>query len=226
MTAAQLKANPGDFQLTIANGATFEAAASTSENIVFEGSTGKLTIDTPSSFNGVISGFTGDGTLAGSDQIDLKGIDHNSASFTESFNAANDTLFVSDGTHNATLHFNGAYQAQNFSFTTDNNGGTIVYDPPVTAGAASDAGNTPPVSSNGHGFVFKFADSGHDVTGGNPPAADTHLFDSHLASDAGTALNKLHDDSHAVPPVIPSDGHDPSAAAAKAQWHASDFHFA
>lgn len=225
VTVAQLKANPGDFQLTIANGGSFEAAASTSENVVFEGSTGKLTIDTPSSFNGVISGFTGDGTLAGSDQIDLKGIDHNSASFTESFNAANDTLFVSDGTRSTTLHFNGAYQAANFKFITDDSGGTIVYDPPVAANAASSAPtNTPPVASNGHGFVFNFADNGHDT--GNHPAADTHLFDSHLVTDAGMALNKLHDDNHAVSPVIPSDSHDPSAAAAKAQWHASDFHFA
>jgi len=226
VSVAQLKANPGDFQFTIANGGAFEAGASTSENVVFEGSTGKLTIDTPSSFTGVISGFTGDGTLAGSDQIDLKGIDHNLPSFTESFNAANDTLFVSDGTHSTTLHFTGAYQAQNFSFTTDNNGGTIVFDPPVPAATASNAAaNTPPVSSNGHGFVFNFADNGHDMTGGNHPAADTHLFDSHLVTDAGMALNKLHDDNHAVPQVIPSDGHDPSAAAAKAQWHASDFHF-
>ena len=99
--------------------------------MVFEGSTGKLTIDTPSSFTGVISGFTGDGTLAGSDQIDLKGINYNSSHFTESFDAADDTLFVSDGTHSATLHFNGTYQAANFKFTTDNSGGTIVYDPPV-----------------------------------------------------------------------------------------------
>jgi hypothetical protein len=46
-----------------------------------------------------------------------------------------------------------------------------------------------------------------------------------MVTDAGAALNRLHDDSHVVPPVVPADGHDPSAAAAKAQWHASDFHF-
>ena len=222
VSAAQLKANPGDFQFTIANGGSFEAAASTSENVVFEGSTGKLTIDTPSSFNGVISGFTGDGTPAGSDQIDLKGIDRNSSHFTESFDAANDTLSVSDGTNSALLHFNGTYQAANFRFITDNSGGTIVYDPPVPANAASEAsGNTPAVSNNGHGFVFNFVGNGHDVAG-NHPAGDTHLFDSRMVTDAATALNKLHDDSHVVPPVI--DSHDLSTAA-KAQWHASDFHF-
>ncbi|HJZ20510.1 MAG TPA: hypothetical protein VJ226_06105, partial [Bradyrhizobium sp.] len=126
VSVAQLQAHAGDIQFTIANGGAFEAAASTSENVVFEGSTGKLTLDTPASFTGTISGFTGDGTLSGSDQIDLKGIDFNSHSFHESFDAATDTLSVSDGTHSTVLHFDGSYQAANFSFTTDNNGGTIV----------------------------------------------------------------------------------------------------
>ena len=67
------------------------------EGVSFLGSTGFLTLDYPSSFAGLISGFTGDGTLTGSDQIDLKGIDYHSSSFTESFNAATDTLSVSDG---------------------------------------------------------------------------------------------------------------------------------
>ncbi|MDE2602079.1 MAG: VCBS domain-containing protein, partial [Bradyrhizobium sp.] len=226
VSVAQLKANPGDFQFTIANGGTFEAGASTSENVVFEGSTGKLTIDTPSSFTGVISGFTGDGTLAGSDQIDLKGIDHNSASFTESFNATNDTLFVSDGTHSTTLHFDGTYQAKNFSFITDNNGGTIVYDPPVPSDTtASGAGDTSAVTANGQGFVFNFAANGHDETGGNPPSGDSHLFDHQMSTDTEAALNQLHDDSHTAA-FVPTDSHDPSGTAgAKALWHASDFHF-
>jgi hypothetical protein len=193
--------------------------------VVFEGSTGKLTIDTPSSFTGVISGFTGDGTLAGSDQIDLKGINHNSASFTESYNATNDTLFVSDGTHSTTLHFTGAYQAENFSFVSDGNGGTIVYDPPVgattTPGAAAE---TPAVTATNDGFVFDFADKGQASAGGIHPANDSHLFDGQMVTDAGAALSKLHGDDHAAP-IVPIDSHDPSGAVNKAQWHASDFHF-
>ena len=184
VSVAQLKAHPGDFQLTIANGGTFEAGASTSENVVFEGSTGKLTIDTPSSFSGVISGFTGDGTLAGSDQIDLKGIDQKSASFTESFDAATDTLLVSDGTHSATLHFNGTYQAENFSFTTDNNGGTIVYDPPVSAGTTPGPNTTTQaVTATGQGFVFNFADS--ENVNGAGSAAGTHQFDGQTLVNVG-----------------------------------------
>ena len=35
------------------------------------GSTGSLTLDHPANFTGTISGFTGDGTLSGSDQIDV-----------------------------------------------------------------------------------------------------------------------------------------------------------
>ena len=223
VSVAQLKANPGDFQFTIASGGAFEAGASTSENVVFEGSTGKLTIDTPSSFSGVISGFTGDGTLAGSDQIDLKGIDHNSASFTESFNAANDTLFVSDGTHSTTLHFNGAYQAENFSFATDNNGGTIVYDPPVTAGATPSPDTaTQAVTATSHGFVFNFADNSHNANGAQS-TGDSHLFDGQAFANAAVDPNQSHDDAHGHPAPDVMDA--ATIAAVKAQLHVHDFHF-
>ena len=225
VSVAQLKAHPGDFQFTIANGGTFEAGASTSENVVFEGSTGKLTIDTPSSFSGVISGFTGDGTLAGSDQIDLKGIDHNSASFTESFNAANDTLFVSDGTHSATLHFNGAYQAQNFSFATDNNGGTIVYDPPVAAGPTpSPDSATPAMTATNHGFTFNFADDGHNTNNAHP-VADNHPLDNQAFANADADPNKPHHDGYGHAAPVPDAVDAATLAAVKAQLHAHDFHF-
>jgi hypothetical protein len=45
-----------------------------------------LILDNPSSFAGLISGFAGDGTLAGSDRIDLKGINNHSSTFSESYN--------------------------------------------------------------------------------------------------------------------------------------------
>jgi hypothetical protein len=122
--------------VTIAGGSALEIAGATdsAENVTFLASTGFLTLDTPSSFTGLISGFTGDGTLSGSDQIDLKGINYNSASFSETYNAAADTLTVSDGTTTAVLHFVGTYVAANFSFVSDGHGGTIVYDPPVHDG--------------------------------------------------------------------------------------------
>ncbi len=91
--------------MEIASGASLDIASPVmaGENVTFHSSTGSLTLEAPSSFDGVISGFTGDGTLAGSDQIDLKGINYHSSAFAESFNAATDTLSVSDGTDHVTL---------------------------------------------------------------------------------------------------------------------------
>jgi hypothetical protein len=45
------------------------------DSVTFAGSPGILSLDSPSTFNGQIIGFTGDGSLAGSDQIDLRGMD-------------------------------------------------------------------------------------------------------------------------------------------------------
>ena len=58
---------------TIGAGATLEIAAADSASVTFAGSTGVLTLDQPSTFSGEIFDFTGNGTLSGSDQIDLKG---------------------------------------------------------------------------------------------------------------------------------------------------------
>jgi fibronectin-binding autotransporter adhesin len=209
---------------SIAGGGALElsGAVASDQGVTFQASTGKLTLDKPSSFHGEISGFTGDGTLSGSDQIDLKGINYNSNSFTESFNATNDTLSVSDGTHNAVLHFNGTYQAANFSFTTDNNGGTIVYDPPV---ADNSGAKTQAVTATSHGFVFNFADNSHDAANASHPVADTHVFDGQPFANAEANLNKLHDDSHGDAATPPDSLDALTAAGIKAQLHAHDFHF-
>jgi fibronectin-binding autotransporter adhesin len=209
---------------SIAGGGTLElsSAIASDQAVAFQGSTGSLILDAPANFAGEISGFTGNGTLSGSDQIDLKGINFNSGAFTESYNATTDTLSVSDGNNSAVLHFNGIYQAANFSFTTDNNGGTIVYDPPVTDHPAA---KTQAVTATNHGFVFNFADNGHDAANANHPVADTHWFDGQLFANAEAILNKLHDDSHGNA-AAPPDSHEAlTAASIKAQWHAHDFHF-
>ena len=114
---------------TIGTGATLELAAADSSSVTFTSSTGMLKLDSPSSFNGVIFDFTGNGTLSGSDQIDLKGITFNSVQDTY----ANGVLTVTDGTHTDALDFNGSYTLANFKFASDGSGGTIVYDPPVPA---------------------------------------------------------------------------------------------
>ncbi len=88
-----------------------------------------LKLDSLTAFTGVIDNFTGNGSLSGSDQIDLKGI--NFSSVHDSY--SNGILTVTDGTDTTTLDFNGAYVLANFKFASDGSGGTIVYDPPVPA---------------------------------------------------------------------------------------------
>jgi hypothetical protein len=213
---------------TIASGGSLEIgnAVASTETVTFQGSTGSLTLDTPSSFHGTIAGFSGDGTLQGSDHIDLTGIDYHSSAFAESFNASTDTLSVTDGADSASLHFTGSYVAANFSFTTDGNGGTIVYDPPVSANPPAAPAKTAAAgvaTETNHGFVFNFANAaGHDAAANFHHGAD----EQHpMPANAQAALGLLHDDGHGNMAMVP-DGHDPAALAGiiKAQFHA-DFHF-
>ena len=118
---------------TIGAGATLELAAANASSVTFAGSTGMLKLDSPSTFDGVIYNFTGNGTLSSSDQIDLKGINFNSVSDSYS----NGVLTVTDGTHSAALDFNGSFTLANFKFASDGSGGTILYDPPGSAAQGS-----------------------------------------------------------------------------------------
>jgi hypothetical protein len=151
---------------TIASGSTVELAnpVASGEDVTFHSSTGVLILDNPSSFAGLISGFAGDGTLAGSDQIDLKGINYHSSTFSESYNSTADTLTVSDGINEAMLHFVGNYQSENFSFASDGDDGTIVYDPPVPSGPGVLTANTPVAGKTASdGFAFR-PDLGQSMT--------------------------------------------------------------
>jgi hypothetical protein len=121
---------------TIGTGATLELAAGDSSSVTFSSSTGMLKLDSPSTFNGVIFNFAGNGTLSGSDQIDLKGINFNTVQDSYS----NGILTVTDGTHSAALDFNGSYTLANFKFASDGGGGTILYDPPASLGQAGNVG--------------------------------------------------------------------------------------
>jgi hypothetical protein len=224
---------------TIAGGAMLELDASGSphQNVVFAGSTGLLILDNPASFAGLISGFSGDGTLAGSDQVDLKHLNFNSDSFSESFNPATDTLSVNDGTNSATLHLVGSYSSANFSFVSDGNGGTIVYDPPVSSGPSPNANvaatsvpptaaplavNVPNETLAGSGrsdvFLFKFPAVGHTAITGSDAAADAlHLGSSPVATvQALLAAMQEHENLDAHHPV--------TAMGAFAHPGAADFH--
>ena len=128
-------------------GATLELTSADPALVTFSSSTGMLKLDAPSTFTGQIVGFSGDGTLSGSDQIDLLNINFgNSIQFNSIYNSSSGLLEVSDGTTVDLLHFIGSYSQANFKFASDGHGGTIVYDPPTTSqstpvsvGAANEA---------------------------------------------------------------------------------------
>ena len=120
-----------------------------------------LKLDNPSTFDGVIYNFSGNGTPATSDQIDLKGINFN----TVQESLSNGVLTVTDGTHSAALDFNGPYTLANFKLASDGSGGTLVYDPPATA---DQTGNLQPEIMNDPA-----------VTALDPQLA---LFSQHMAS--------------------------------------------
>ena len=193
----------GSGDLSVANGAHLEFGSSvaSSDTIVFQGSTGSLIVDQSSGFAGLISGFTGDGTLSGSDQIDLKDINYNSGSFTETFNPTQDTVSLSDGTHSAVLQFLGNYVAQNFSFTSDGSNGTIIYDPPVSAkshdevGSNSTVSGIAPASELASPLVTWTSDGFKFANLGSSNSADLHLNDlSVLSGQPFAAANFGHAD--------------------------------
>ncbi len=147
----------GDFH--IGAGATLEFGGSVTSGttVTFDGGTGELKLDAPGSFAGTIAGFNGTAPdAAHSDVIDLAGIDHTSSHFTESY--VGGVLTVSDGTNSAHLAFSNFNSA--FSFASDGNGGTLVYDPPASQPAAP--ANPPPATpapnppvAPGDNFVFQ-----------------------------------------------------------------------
>ena len=123
----------GHIGLAVNAGATLELAGTQSGPVDFLASTGLLKLDNPASFNGAITGFTGDGTLSGSDQIDLSNVTYNSSVQSDStYNSATGILDVNNGSNATVLHFAGSYSLANFKFASDGHGGTIVYDPPTT----------------------------------------------------------------------------------------------
>ena len=144
--------------VTIGTGATLELAAADSASVTFNGSTGTLILESPSTFSGKIYNFTGNGSLSGSDQIDLTNINFNSVK--DSY--ANGVLTVTDGTNTDKLAFNGSYKLANFDFASDGSGGTIVYDPPVPTSNVSvptSSGQT----SGGQGRNFTGTGSGFEA---------------------------------------------------------------
>ncbi len=128
----------------ISAGATLELAAANSGTVTFSSPTGTLILDDASAFSGQIVGFTGDGTLVGSDHIDLRSMNYSTVH--SSYNSSSGVLAVGDGTSGVDMKFAGTYSPANFKFADDGNGGAIGYDPPTSSNA--------PVTTGHASFIF------------------------------------------------------------------------
>ena len=172
-----------------------------------------LKLDNPSTFTGEIFNFTGNGSLSGSDQIDLRTINYNSV--RDSYGTG--VLTVTDGSNSATLDFNGSYTLANFKFADDGNGGTIVYDPPVSSSPA--AGTNTSADHSNDAFLFH---PNLGQTGGTDHAFETGVHVSQ-AEFASASLAIVHDAHENV--IFADAAHDTISLHnnALAQQHHSSF---
>ena len=204
----------------IIEGGTMIFGAQSNMNVAFENGVGtptygELVLGDAAGFSGQISGFVGTAPdTAHSDAIDLEGINYNSSSFSETYDAAKGLLTVTDGSHSASLTFD------NFdgtlSFASDGNGGTLITDPPATRSSNP----SPSVSVGGPGndnFVFQ-PGIGADTVANFNPQVDTIELDHFanvqnvqqlaalIGTDAhGDAVIELgHNDSITLPGVTQS----------------------
>ena len=189
-------------------------------------------MDTPSTFNGQIIGFTGGGTLAGSDQIDLRGLNYKS--LHSSFDASTGSLSVGDGSATANIRFQGHYSQDNFQFADDGNGGTLIYGTSTSAQGGNTADQSAGNSQIGaqattEHDTFVFAPNfGHVNIANFTPATDTIQFGKTVFSDLNALRAATHDDSSGNA-VITDAAHDTitilHVTTAQLLAHQSDFHF-
>jgi autotransporter passenger strand-loop-strand repeat protein len=131
------------FGATVSSGQTFTVSAGQTETslIVLSGGTlnvlsGGIVINTLDS-GGAVNISSGGATKP--DQLDLKDIAFGtgtSATFTPASGGTSGTLTVTDGAHTANIELLGQYTAGQFTATSDNNGGTIISDPPPGVAAS------------------------------------------------------------------------------------------
>jgi hypothetical protein len=181
----------GHIGLIVGAGAVLELPGTESGMVTFATSTGTLKLDTPSTFTGQIAGFTGNGTISGSDQIDLVNMSYNgSIQSSTTYNSSTGVLSVSNGSTVDLLNFVGAYVLANFKFASDGNGGTIVYDPPVTSPAPKIVG----LSASPDNFVFASDTAQPAISQIKPETGIKHTDYSVLANT--NALESIRDDAH------------------------------
>ena len=220
-------------------GPTLELAGVSSNSVTFASSPSTLILDTPSAFSGQVFGFSGDGTLTGSDQIDLRGMNYNS--IHSGFDSSTGILDVKDGTKTADLQFIGDYSQETFKFADDGSGGVIVYASPTSSqsqhsGAAHSAASGQAVGT-GPGNIslvagqdtFVFAPNFGQVTVTNfNPATDTIQINRSIFVNTTTLLAATHDDPHGNA-LITDAAHDTitlqHVTTAQLLAHQGDFHF-
>jgi serralysin len=211
-----------------ASPASVQLASAHTGPTAFDGST--LTLENPSTFHGQIIGFSGDGTLAGSDQIDLRGLNFNS--IHSAFDSSTGTLSVSGGSTTTSPQFLGHYSQDNFHFADDGNGGTMVYAAPTSHQPAATsnqiAGASPAVASIGVHDTFVFAPNFGQVTIANfAPATDTIQFSKSVFANVNALLAATHDDPSGNA-VITDAAHDTitigHVTTAQLLAHQNDFH--
>jgi 20S proteasome alpha/beta subunit len=187
--------------LAVAAGATLELNSAHSDAVTFTSSTGTLKLDNPSTFTGHLIGFTGDGTLSGSDQIDLLNMNYSGSIQSDStYGPSTGTLTVSNGTTVDVLNFVGSYSQANFKFASDGHGGTIVYDPPTASQVSISAG------AGQDNFVFA-PNFGRATLSHFTPGTDTLQIDHTVFAGMDALLAAIHDDQHGNA-VITDAAHD------------------
>ncbi|TPK83423.1 hypothetical protein FJ936_21040, partial [Mesorhizobium sp. B2-4-13] len=114
----------GDGYAIIGNMSQIEFHAASSTNVTFAAdAAGTLQLDDSFDFSGSIAGITND------DKVDLGDIlfgTGTSAVYHVNQDGSGGTLLISDGSHDATLHIIGAYDADSFTVADDGTGRTVV----------------------------------------------------------------------------------------------------
>jgi hypothetical protein len=197
-------------------------------------------LDTPSTFVGQIVGFAGDGTLPGSDQVDLTNMNYNnSIQSISTYNSSTGLLSVSNGTITDFFHFVGNYSQANFKFASDGYGGTIVYDPPINQPAPGAEVSDATIPNTNHStidvtagawldnFVFEPGFGQVSVTNFRPETNAIQIS-SAIFTSVDALMAATHDDSRGNA-VITDSAHDTiifqNVTTAQLHAHQSDFFF-
>jgi hypothetical protein len=169
-------------------------------------------------------GFSGDGTLGGSNQVDLRGLDVTKLHST--FDASTGVLSVSDGVSAANLQFLGYASQESFKFVADGAGGTTIYVTPPPNGTGGAVANSGAILA---GEAFVFAPSfGQATLSHFDPAADTLQINHNVFADMNAFLAAARDDGNGNVVVVDAL-HDTLSiqhvTLSQLQAHQNDFHF-